>query len=193
MPEGLKQKANGLVQNVRDIIPALPMVMINLILAMINVIYSKLKIITSIIPLGSLYPLNLIPTAITATPMIMSMMYTLPGYVQSMVEGMVRQKIAEAMAMKIPQVTIDPALLESLGADIWDNEMTKRASTKKALTYKDVVEEFCESQGYQMGYTKNQIKEVLKNYLAIRDGTSLMLTEYEDDGPQNLAALGLAA
>lgn len=150
--------------------------------------------ITSIIPLGSLFPLNLIPTAITAVPLMTTMMMALPGYAEAMIEGMIRQKIAEAMAMKIPSTKIDPNLLASLVADIWDDETTKRASTKKKLTYKKVLDNFYLSDGHAMGYTQSQLKDVMKNYLRIHDGSNTKLTKYEDNyKPQDLANLGAMA
>lgn len=164
-------------------IPILPMVLINMIFAILNVIYSKLQMITSIIPLGSLFPLNLIPTAITAVPLMTTMMMALPGYAEAMIEGMIRQKIAEAMAMKIPSTKIDPNLLASLVADIWDDETTKRASTKKKLTYKNVIDKFYLEKGHGMGYTQSQLKDVLKSYLKINNSSGTTLTEFEDDGP----------
>lgn len=42
MPNGLKDKAQGLISDIKDMIPILPMVLINMIFAILNVIYSKL-------------------------------------------------------------------------------------------------------------------------------------------------------
>ena len=194
MPDGLMGKAQGLVQDVRDLIPTIPLVLINMIFAMLNVIYSKLQIITSIVPLGSLFPLNLIPTAITAVPVLMNLMLNGGSYVQAMVEGLIRKKIAEAAALKIPSTKLDPDLLASLVADIWEDETTKRASTKKKLTYKKVLDNFYLSDGHAMGYTQSQLKDVMKNYLRIHDGSNTKLTKYEDNyKPQNLANLGAMA
>ena len=189
MPDGLGNKTMGIVSDIRDMIPVFPMMMINLTFAMLNVIYSKLQVISSVVPLGSLFPLNLIPAAITAIPLMIKMMYTLPGYAESMVEGMVRQKIAEAMAMKMPQTEFDPATIKSLVGETWSNEQTTRASTEKNLTYDTVIDQFFQDKARDMGYTKMQLKEILKNYLKINDGSKIPLTKYIDDGEQKLEKL----
>ncbi len=51
----------------------MPLLLILVIFRMIDVIYSKLKIITSIIPLGSFFPLTLVGSAIDATPKIITL------------------------------------------------------------------------------------------------------------------------
>ena len=192
IPDGLKEKAQGIGQDVWSLIQTLPMILINVIFAMINVIWSKLKIITSIIPLGSMFPLNLIPTAITATPKLMQLMWTLPGYMTSIVEGTIKRKIAEAMALKAPATTVDPEFAKNLMMDIYQNDMTKRAEADKKLTYKSVLEDFYKNRAINMGYTMSQMDEILKNYLKINDGSNLNVSLFTDSGQdQELDSLSL--
>lgn len=192
IPEGLKEKAQGVEQDVWSLIQTIPMILINVIFAMINVIYSKLKIITSIIPLGSMFPLNLISTAITATPKLMQLMWTLPGYMTSIVEGTIKRKMAEAMALKTPSTKVDPEFAKNLMLDIYQNEMTKRVVADKEPTYKSVLEKFYKSRAINMGYTMSQMDEILKNYLKINDGSNLNVSLFTDSGQdQDLNTISL--
>lgn len=88
----------------------LPTILINLIFMMINVIYSKLKIITSVIPLGGMFPLSLIDSAMTAVPIIMEFIMCGPSIIQDMIIGIVKKKIAEMQACAIPPIPSKEAI-----------------------------------------------------------------------------------
>jgi hypothetical protein len=64
-------KVNKIYDDIMVFCISLPTILVNLIFAMIDVIYSKLKIITSVIPLGGMFPLSLLPSAIDAGPKIL--------------------------------------------------------------------------------------------------------------------------
>lgn len=72
IPPAIKNSIDALIDTIKTVCMTLPMTLINLIFMMINVIYSKLKIITSIIPLGGMFPLSLVGTAMSSVPKIMT-------------------------------------------------------------------------------------------------------------------------
>ena len=102
MPASLNKELAKIGDNINAICMQLPLMLINLIFAMIDVIYSKLKIVTSVVPLGNFFPLSLIPSAKSAVPKIKDFITNAPGEVKKMVEGVVRQKMAEASALGVP-------------------------------------------------------------------------------------------
>ena len=102
MPASLNKELAKISDNINAICMQLPLMLINLIFAMIDVIYSKLKIVTSVVPLGNFFPLSLIPSAKSAVPKIKDFITNAPGEVKKMVEGVVRQKMAEALALGVP-------------------------------------------------------------------------------------------
>ena len=98
IPPALKVALEKLLDTIQALCIQLPMLLINLIFEMINVIYSKLQIITSVIPLGSFFPLSLVPSAIQAAPKIKDFVTNAPGEIKNMVEGLLKDKMAEAQA-----------------------------------------------------------------------------------------------
>jgi len=101
MPSALFNEIGKIQMNIVSLCIQIPMILINLIFAMINVIYSKLKIITSVIPLGSFFPLSLIPNAINAVPKAVDFIKNTPGEIYKLIEGTIKQKIAEAQAFGV--------------------------------------------------------------------------------------------
>ena len=99
----MKSEIEKIQNNISALCIKLPMMLINLIFKMINVIYSKLKIITSIIPLGSFFPLNLIGSAITAEPTIENFVTTMPSQIKDMVTGMMKKVQAAQAVLAVPQ------------------------------------------------------------------------------------------
>jgi hypothetical protein len=99
IPSDLMIKVNKIYDDIMVFCISLPTILSNLIFEMINVIYSKLKIITSVIPLGGMFPLSLVDAAITAGPTILKLVKVLPGMVYDCVAGIIKDKIAECMAL----------------------------------------------------------------------------------------------
>ena len=64
VPPKLKEKANGVISDVTQFCMTLPTLLIQVVFSMLDMIYSKLQIIMSVIPLGNLFPLSLVPAAI---------------------------------------------------------------------------------------------------------------------------------
>lgn len=103
MPAALLKELGKIQSNVFSLCIQIPLILINLIFAMINVIYSKLKIITSVIPLGSFFPLSLIPNAINAVPKAIDFVKNAPGEIYKLIEGTIKQKLAESQALGVTQ------------------------------------------------------------------------------------------
>lgn len=99
VPPALNAQLDKLQINIMCACMQLPIIFIIAICNMVNVIYSKLKIITSVIPLGSLYPLNLVDTAMTAAPLAKDLMTNMPGLMYDIGSGLIKQKMAEVQAM----------------------------------------------------------------------------------------------
>ena len=116
MPSALFNEIGKIQMNIVSLCIQIPMILINLIFAMINVIYSKLKIITSVIPLGSFFPLSLIPNAINAVPKAVDFIKNTPGEIYKLIEGTIKQKIAEAQAFGVTQ-SPNADVLKSKAAD----------------------------------------------------------------------------
>lgn len=168
----------------------LPTLLIDVIFAMIDVIYSKLRIITSVIPLGGMFPLNLLPAAIDAGPKIRALIKVLPGLVYDMVKGLIMDKLWEAMALGFPKPNLDMDTLNSLADDINEQKEKKKAEARKKLTYTNITKDAFENRLCALGYTEMQVKNIQKNYLAIFNGTGQeeeKIKKYTDNGKeQNL-------
>ena len=115
LPTSLLKEVGKIQTNIISLCIQIPLILINLIFAMINVIYSKLKIITSVIPLGSFFPLTLLPNAITAVPKAIDFIKNAPGEIYKLIEGMLKQKIAEAQALGVSQSPNAAALKNAAG------------------------------------------------------------------------------
>lgn len=99
----MKSEIEKIQGDISALCAKLPMMLINLIFKMIDVIYSKLKIITSIIPLGSFFPLNLIGSAITAEPTVENFVTTMPSQIKDMATGMMKKVQASQAVLAVPQ------------------------------------------------------------------------------------------
>jgi hypothetical protein len=118
LPPDLMEKINKIYDDILTFCISLPTILSNLIFEMINVIYSKLKIITSVIPLGGMFPLSLIDAAIAAGPKILQLVKVMPGMVFDCVKGILIDKWTEAMALGNLKPNIDAASLQALTEDI---------------------------------------------------------------------------
>ena len=127
---------------------------------MLDMIYSKLKIIMSVIPLGNLFPLSLVPAAITASTKIVPLIMTLPGMIFDLVVGILKDKLWEALALANPVPNIDTKSLNALAEDINEQRDAKRKAKKKKKDYSDVTEKIYESVLKDKNYTMMQAKNV---------------------------------
>ena len=130
------------------------MILINLIFAMIDVIYSKLKIITSIIPLGGMFPLTLIDAAISAWPLFQQLIFQLPSLITNAIKGVIQDKLAEAAMLAFPKPNVAADTLKSMIPEIKSETPSPIIAAEKPETYKSVTDEFyAEVSAY--GYTKS--------------------------------------
>ena len=137
---------------------------------MLNVIFSKLNIITSVIPLGSLFPLNLIPAIITLMPNLYVMMKNLPQLTYSWLEGKVKDKIRESIVLGLPKPNIDPEALKSVLEDARKNTGSKKSvPDQKKESYHDInVQIYEKIKSY--GYTMYDLEKILESYRKIHNG-----------------------
>ena len=126
---------------------------------MLDLIYSKLKIIMSIIPLGNLFPLSLVPAAITATPKILKLIMVLPGMIGDLLWGILKDKFWEAMALAFTPPNIDMESLNALADDIAEQKKAKRKAKKK-LEYSDITKKYYNNFLKDKKYTMMQAKNV---------------------------------
>jgi hypothetical protein len=165
----------------------LPTLLIQVIFAMIDVIYSKLKIITSVIPLGGMFPLSLVSAAITATPKILQLIKVLPGMMYDLLKGVIMDKLWESMAMAIPKPNIDMDSLNALADEINEQKQAKKSKADKRKDYSDITKEIYESSLSAAGYTMMQAKNIQTNYKKIYNGTDqaiLKITNFVDNGKE---------
>jgi fructose/tagatose bisphosphate aldolase len=113
---------------------------------MIGVIIGLFQQIAGVIGVpGIPYPLSLLPDCISAMPKIIDVVQKVPVMMYAAVKGLIKDKLAEAMALSIPKPNIDLDTLKSLIPEIEDPVPDKPSSQSKPETkkkdYTDVVKE----------------------------------------------------
>lgn len=188
IPSDLMTKVNKIYDDIMVFCISLPTILVNLIFAMIDVIYSKLNIITSVIPLGGMFPLSLISAAITAGPKILQLVKVMPGMVYDCILGILKDKWAECMALGMRKPQIDLGSLQAVMDDIAEQKTTKKTKTKNKEDYNDISKKIYEK--YKLndyGYSLAHIKKIQKNYKQIFNGSKEELVTFKDNGKeQNL-------
>lgn len=132
-----------------------------------------------------MFPLSLVPAAISAGPKIATLIQVLPQMMWDLVKGIVQDKLAEAMATAFPIPNIDPESLVALADDISEQNAAKKSVAQKKMDYSDVTKEVYSSRLSASGYTLSQAKTIQKNYLEIYNGngqTNMNVTGFEDNG-----------
>lgn len=156
IPPQMMQSIVEMKDNAMLFAMTLPMIMINVIFSMLNVIYSKLRIITSVIPLGGMFPLNLISSALTTVPAMTQVIKTFPTLFSKLIVGIVKDKLWQAMMLGIP--TNPTSLLDTM-TQIDDDPTEPKKTTNVPLDYSDVTrEKYAQLSVY--GYTELQLKRV---------------------------------
>lgn len=178
VPTGIKEKSIAIFNDIMVLCMTIPTMLIDICVQMLSVIYSKLNIITSVIPLGSLFPLNLIPAIITLLPNLYVMMKNLPQLTYSWLEGKVKDKIRESIVLGLPKPNIDPEALKSLLEDAKKNTGSKKSvPDQKKESYQDINEQIYEKiKSY--GYTMYDLEKILESYRKIHNGLQIPLTLY---------------
>ena len=178
VPTGIKEKSIAIFNDIMVLCMTIPTMLIDVCVQMLNVIYSKLNIITSVIPLGSLFPLNLIPAIITLLPNLYVMMKNLPQLTYSWLEGKVKDKIRESIVLGLPKPNIDPEALKSVLEDARKNTGSKKSvPDQKKESYHDInVQIYEKIKSY--GYTMYDLEKILESYRKIHNGLQIPLTLY---------------
>lgn len=185
----ITNKVNGVKDNIMMFLMTLPTILIQVIFAMIDVIYSKLKIITSVIPLGGMFPLDLLPSAIEAVPKILQLVKQLPGMVWDLMYGVISNLIVESMCMAFSGWSMDFQAIGAAADDINEQKEMNRAKKSDTPDYNDITNKVYEEKLKKYGYTLMQLKNVQKNYKEIHNGTTT-ITKYIDNGKdQNLPSV----
>jgi len=190
LPPDTMEKVKGIQMDIMQICSMFPMIYINLILKALDLIMGKLTIITKVIPLGGMFPLNVVPSALRSGSSVMKLMMSLSTNSYSLIKAVVMRKLQECAALAFPVPNINTKMLASLIEDIKENPPTKEVSTEVKKNYSKVSKDFWESTASQYGYTEFQVKEIQKNYKAINDASNLEIKTFKDDGKQELAATG---
>lgn len=182
-PTWIIEKGKQVFQDVMTLLSTLPMILINLIFSMLDVIYSKLSIITSVIPLGNLFPLSLIPSAIEAYPQIVKLVKGLPKYMNALITGIIKDAFAQVGALMISPLSLDFDAINTLADDIVETDSKPKVQADKKLSYSDVTEE-CYHTLSSYGYTSSQLKNIQKSYKKIFDGSNTEMVKFVDNNKE---------
>lgn len=182
-PTWIIEKGKQVFQDVMTLMSTLPMILINLIFSMLDVIFSKLNIITSIIPLGNLFPLSLIPNAIEAYPKIQDLVMGLPRYMNALITGIIKDVFAQVGALMISPLSLDFDAINTLADDIVEADSKPKVQANKKLSYSDVTEE-CYHTLSSYGYTSSQLKNIQKSYKKIFDGSNTEMVRFTDNNKE---------
>lgn len=184
IPGNLMETVKNITYDIMVLCMTLPTLLIDAIVQMINVIYSKLEIITNTIPLGNLYPLNLIKGIIQFLPQLYPLMKQLPALIEAWVQGKIKDKLRESIALGIPKSNVDVDLMKSLIEEALANKASKKSKPdEKKIDYQDVNKEVYESIKSN-GYLMRDLDNVLKSFKKIHNDMKPPLTLYKP-GPYN--------
>lgn len=172
------EDAKGIFYDVMAIAGQLPMVMINVIFQMLGVIVGMFEQILGVIGVpGIPFPLSLIPDCIKMIPQITLFIWNAPQLLYAMTEGVIRDKLAEAMVLSIPVPSINMDTLKSLIPEApkieSDTSSPKSKPETKNIDYVDVVKEKHEQlNAIDNAYSRTDVQRVLKSYKEIYDDSN---------------------
>jgi hypothetical protein len=118
----------------------------------------------------------------------------MPTYLWAAIEGVLRDKLAQAMALAVPKPDINLDTLESLIPEIEEPNADKPSSNTKPETkkidYGDVVKEKHEELNkIDSRYSRTDVQRILKSYKEIYDGSNATInlyTSFSEDSEGNL-------
>lgn len=104
IPQSVQKSIDGLINDIISFCNQLPMILIDILFQMMAVIPDLFNMIAGVIGVPSIpFPLNLVTEMPSLMPKIKKLVTELPTQVKQLVEGVVRQKYAESMALAIPK------------------------------------------------------------------------------------------
>ena len=95
-----------------------PLILINSSFAMVNVVYSKLKIVSSVVPLGNLYPLSLVPAICKGLPQTQTFFKLFGSMMWDLLVGVMKKQVMEMLALGIPKDAQIPEETKALIANL---------------------------------------------------------------------------
>lgn len=185
IPSKVWNAIKGIGQDIWEATQQLPLMLINIIFQMIGVIIGMFEQIAGVIGVpGIPYPLSLLPTCIESVPVILKFMYNGGSQMINLLQGVVKDKLAEAAALAIPKPDLDMEMLKSLLPDIEKIEKDEAASKSKPETknidYVDVVKETHEVlNNIDNTFSRTDVQRVLKSYQEIYNGTNTTINMYD--------------
>ena len=107
IPQSVKNTIDGLINDIISFCNQLPMLLIDILFQMMAVIPDLFNMIAGVIGVPSIpFPLNLVSQMPALMPKIKKLITELPSQVKNLVEGVIRQKYAESMALAVPAAPI---------------------------------------------------------------------------------------
>ena len=104
IPKEVQNSIDGLINDIISFCNQLPMLLIDILFQMMAVIPSLFNMIAGVIGVPSIpFPLNLVTEMPALMPKIKKLVTELPTQVKQLVEGVVKQKYAESMALAVPK------------------------------------------------------------------------------------------
>lgn len=183
----MKNALIAIGEDISAMVQQLPMILINIIFQMIGVIIGLFQQIAGVIGVpGIPYPLSLLPQCINAWPIIQIVVMQLPSLMQAAIKGLIKDKLAEAMALSVPKPNIDMSLMQSLVPSPPKIEIEKPSTVskpeKKNKDYADVIKEkFEELKKSDSDFNRTDLQRVLKSYKEIYDGSNGTINKYTMD------------
>lgn len=191
LPSNLGDVVKGIFDDVCIAGQMMPLILINVIFQMLDTIVGMFnqiarKIGVPIIPSR----LSLIPSCIDAVPLIWDFMTKVPVLMYASVKGLLIDKLAEAMALAVPEPNIDIAAIDvgdmidaSVTPEIEEPEPEKPAAKSAPVTknveYKDVIKDkLLDLSAHNYDYNRTDLQRILKSYEQIYDGSNGTISKY---------------
>ncbi len=189
LPDNLSDVVKGIFDDICIAGQMMPMILINVIFQMLDTIVGMFNQIAGIIGVPPIpFPLSLIPQCIEAIPLMWDFMIKVPVLMGASVKGLLIDKLAEAMALAVPEPNINIAAIElgdvanaSVTPKIEEPEPEKPAAKSTPVTknieYKDVIKDKLVDVS-KFGYNRTDLQRILKSYEEIYDGSNGTISKY---------------
>lgn len=172
----------GIIEDISVVAQQLPMIMINILFQMIGVIIGMFEQILGVLGVPSIpYPLSLLPQCITSWDLIKLFIWHIPSLLQALIEGAIKDKLAEAMALSIPKPNLDFDIISTLcPKPELDKSSPKSKPETKNKDYIDVVSEAHKKlNSIDKRFSRSDVQRILKSYQDINNGSKETINFYE--------------
>ena len=183
--EKVKGDMDGIVTDIGIMFQTLNMFLFKIIFYFFKQVCSLFKIVQSLIPLGPLGNLiSLVTQAPSLVDTIMDAAQKVPKQMLEAVKGKIKDQLAAAMALAVPQPNIDLGLLESCIPLVKDSEANTPSQAsqpkEKKLDYQEVNKQYLSNQLKDSELTLQDMNVVAANYKQIYNGTNQVINKYTD-------------